>query len=53
MADIRINVLEQSPAIDVIGIGMANGQIHLRNVKYDQLICSFKQDGEITALGFR
>jgi U3 small nucleolar RNA-associated protein 21 len=48
-----IRVLEQSTAIDVIGVGMANGQIHLRNIKFDKVLCSFRQSGQITALAFR
>ena len=48
-----IRVLEQSTAIDVVGIGMADGQIHLRNIKFDKLLCTFRQSGQITALAFR
>lgn len=48
-----INVLEQSPVIDVVGIGMSNGKIILKNIKFDTLICSFRQTGSITALAFR
>uniref|UniRef100_A0A915E894 Small-subunit processome Utp21 domain-containing protein n=1 Tax=Ditylenchus dipsaci TaxID=166011 RepID=A0A915E894_9BILA len=48
-----ITVLEQSPAVDVLGIGMANGRIHLKNIKVDQTICTFRQDGSITAMAFR
>ena len=50
---ISILVLEQSPAIDVIGVGMSNGKISLKNIKFDTLICSFRQTGKITALAFR
>uniref|UniRef100_A0A914ME02 Small-subunit processome Utp21 domain-containing protein n=1 Tax=Meloidogyne incognita TaxID=6306 RepID=A0A914ME02_MELIC len=48
-----INVLEQSPVIDVVGIGMSNGKIILKNIKFDTFICSFRQTGTITALAFR
>lgn len=51
--DLSINVLEQSPAIDVIGIGLSNGRILIKNIKFDTLICSFYQTGKITALVFR
>ncbi|KAL7072309.1 hypothetical protein ACQ4LE_008436 [Meloidogyne hapla] len=53
LGDAAINVLEQSPVIDVVGIGMSNGKILLKNIKFDTLICSFRQTGKITALAFR
>lgn len=49
----KITVLEQSPAVDVLAVGMENGRVHLRNLKADQTICSFRQDGSITAIAFR
>uniref|UniRef100_A0A914I9A7 Small-subunit processome Utp21 domain-containing protein n=1 Tax=Globodera rostochiensis TaxID=31243 RepID=A0A914I9A7_GLORO len=49
-----ITVLEQSPAVDVIGVGLADGRILLRNIKFDKLICTFRHGcAQITALAFR
>uniref|UniRef100_A0A183BPF7 WD_REPEATS_REGION domain-containing protein n=1 Tax=Globodera pallida TaxID=36090 RepID=A0A183BPF7_GLOPA len=49
-----ITVLEQSPAVDVIGVGLTDGRILLRNIKFDKLICSFRHGcAQITALAFR
>lgn len=49
-----VTALEQAPAIDVVGIGLANGQIKLHNLKYDETIIEFSQDwGLVTCLSFR
>lgn len=48
-----ITVLEQSPAVDVLGVGLEDGRIHLRNIKMDRIICTFRQDASITSLSFR
>uniref|UniRef100_A0A1I7XVK5 WD_REPEATS_REGION domain-containing protein n=1 Tax=Heterorhabditis bacteriophora TaxID=37862 RepID=A0A1I7XVK5_HETBA len=48
-----ITVLEQSPAVDVIAIGLENGKVILHNVKTDETICSFRHDKMISAVGFR
>ena len=46
--------LEQSTALDVIGIGLATGQVFLHNVCTDESLMSFKQDwGPVTTLSFR
>lgn len=50
----QVTVLEQPPAVDVMGIGLANGRIILHNLKYDQTVMKFTQDwGLVTALSFR
>ncbi|MPC30521.1 WD repeat-containing protein 36 [Portunus trituberculatus] len=47
-------VLEQAPAPDVIGVGLADGKIILHNIKYDEIIMDFHQDwGKVTGIGFR
>lgn len=49
----KITVLTQSTAVDVIAVGMTDGRIHLRNIKIDKVLFSFKHEGCITALSFR
>ncbi|CAL1567317.1 unnamed protein product [Knipowitschia caucasica] len=47
-------VLEQSPAVDVVGVGTATGRIIIHNLRLDETLMSFSQDwGPITALAFR
>ncbi|XP_064607186.1 WD repeat-containing protein 36-like [Liolophura sinensis] len=49
-----ILVLEQAPAVDVAGIGMADGQIYLHNLRFDETVMSFRQEwGPVTAISFR
>ena len=45
--------LAQSPVVDVVAIGLQDGNIHLRNLKCDQELFSFHQDDRVTALAFR
>lgn len=49
----KVTVLEQSPAIDVLAVGLESGYVHLRNVKLDKTIASFKQDASISSVAFR
>ncbi|KRZ30000.1 Protein sidekick -like protein [Trichinella pseudospiralis] len=47
-------VMQQSPVINVIAIGLANGQIFVHNLKTDQTLLTFRQnDGPVLALAFR
>uniref|UniRef100_A0A7M5V3L5 Small-subunit processome Utp21 domain-containing protein n=1 Tax=Clytia hemisphaerica TaxID=252671 RepID=A0A7M5V3L5_9CNID len=47
-------VMEQSPAIDVIGIGLQSGHVILYNIKFEKKLMSFHQDfGNITSIAFR
>lgn len=49
-----VTALEQAPAIDVVGIGLANGHIKLHNLKFNETIMEFTQDwGLVTSLSFR
>uniref|UniRef100_A0A3B3ZV29 Uncharacterized protein n=1 Tax=Periophthalmus magnuspinnatus TaxID=409849 RepID=A0A3B3ZV29_9GOBI len=49
-----VTVLEQSPAVDVVGVGTATGRIIIHNIRLDETLMSFTQDwGPITALAFR
>ncbi|KAK7880972.1 hypothetical protein WMY93_032367 [Mugilogobius chulae] len=49
-----VTALEQSPAVDVVGVGTATGHIIVHNIRLDETLMSFTQDwGPITALAFR
>ena len=46
--------MEQAPAIDVVAIGLENGDIMVHNMKYDETVVKFSQDwGAVTSLTFR
>ncbi|XP_048876461.1 WD repeat-containing protein 36 [Brienomyrus brachyistius] len=50
----EVTVLQQAPAVDVVGVGMVSGHIVLHNIKYDESLMKFQQDwGPVTALSFR
>ena len=49
-----ITVLQQAPALDVVGVGNEDGDIVLLNLKIDRVVMQFRQDGgRVTALSFR
>ncbi|KAM4635056.1 WD repeat-containing protein 36 [Polymixia lowei] len=49
-----VTVLHQSPAVDVVGVGLTSGQIFIHNIKLDETLMSFMQEwGPITSLAFR
>ncbi|XP_058473058.1 WD repeat-containing protein 36 [Solea solea] len=49
-----VTVLQQSPAVDVVGVGTATGRIIIHNIRMDETLMSFTQDwGPITSLAFR
>ncbi|XP_044030741.1 WD repeat-containing protein 36 [Siniperca chuatsi] len=49
-----VTVLNQSPAVDVVGIGTATGRIIIHNIRLDETLMSFTQDwGPISSLAFR
>ncbi|KAI5089160.1 WD repeat-containing protein 36 [Silurus meridionalis] len=49
-----VTVLQQTPAVDVVGVGLASGQIIIHNIKFNETLMKFQQDwGPITALSFR
>lgn len=48
-----ITALVQSPAIDVVGIGFASGEISVYDVRLDERLMRMFMDGGIRALGFR
>ena len=46
--------LEQATALDVVGVGLADGRVILHNIRTDETVMSFKQDwGPVTGLSFR
>ncbi|BET00960.1 Utp21 specific Hypothetical protein associated putative domain [Nesidiocoris tenuis] len=52
--DSSVQVLEQAPALDIIGVGLASGLIVLHNIKFDETVMEFSQDwGPVTGLAFR
>uniref|UniRef100_A0A8P4K2D1 WD repeat-containing protein 36 n=1 Tax=Dicentrarchus labrax TaxID=13489 RepID=A0A8P4K2D1_DICLA len=49
-----VTVLQQSPAVDVVGVGTATGRIIIHNIRLDETLMSFTQDwGPISSLAFR
>lgn len=49
-----VTVLQQSPAVDVVGVGTATGRIIIHNIRMDETLMTFTQDwGPITGLAFR
>ena len=42
-----ITLLEQAPAVDVVVIGLASGDIVLHNLKFDEMVVKFSQDGAL------
>ncbi|KAK5620300.1 hypothetical protein CRENBAI_025715 [Crenichthys baileyi] len=49
-----VTVLQQSPAVDVVGVGTVTGRIIIHNIRLDETLMSFTQDwGPISTLAFR
>ncbi|KAL3664877.1 hypothetical protein V7S43_010055 [Phytophthora oleae] len=50
-----VTALEQSPAVDVLSIGLADGRLMVHHLQLDQRVLDFKQDQQIgiTAMSFR
>ncbi|VDM96335.1 unnamed protein product [Thelazia callipaeda] len=51
--DSEITALEQSPAVDIIAVGLRSGQIILHNIKFDEILHTYKQDSLVTSITFR
>ena len=52
--DSAVNVIEQSPAIDVMAVGLANGSIVLHNIRKDETLFTFTHDdGPVASIAFR
>ena len=49
-----ITAAEQSPAVDVVALGLADGRVVVRNLKFDETVLEVSQaDGAVTDLSFR
>ena len=49
-----INVVEQSPVVDVVAVGLADGRIVVHNLRFDATVTEFHQaSGPVVALSFR
>eukprot|EP00730_Choanoeca_flexa_P004159 TRINITY_DN11617_c0_g3_i1.p2 TRINITY_DN11617_c0_g3~~TRINITY_DN11617_c0_g3_i1.p2 ORF type:complete len:323 (+),score=69.83 TRINITY_DN11617_c0_g3_i1:33-971(+) len=49
-----VTCLEQAPALDVVAVGLADGNIRLHHLKHDRSLLKFHHEGgPITALSFR
>ncbi|CAG8566492.1 3528_t:CDS:10 [Paraglomus brasilianum] len=48
-----ITTLAQSPVVDVIAVGLLDGSIIIYNIKADEQVLSFKQEGTVTSISFR
>eukprot|EP00981_Chlorochromonas_danica_P014054 scaffold7245_cov197-Ochromonas_danica.AAC.14 len=48
-----VSAIDQSPACDVIAVGLASGDIFFVNLKLDIALFHFKQKGAVTSLSFR
>uniref|UniRef100_A0A3P9MJS8 WD repeat domain 36 n=1 Tax=Oryzias latipes TaxID=8090 RepID=A0A3P9MJS8_ORYLA len=49
-----VTALQQSPAVDVVGVGTATGRIIIHNIRLDETLMSFTQDwGPVCSLSFR
>jgi len=48
-----VTALAQSPALDIIGIGLHSGQIHIRNLRTDITLLTFSQPQPVQSLSFR
>lgn len=47
-------VLEQAPAMDVVAVGLASGEIYLHNLKFDETVVKFVQEwGPVIGISFR
>jgi len=49
----RVTCIAVSPAVDVVGIGLADGRIAVHDVRQDLTVVSFSHDAPITSLSFR
>lgn len=51
---VGVTCVEQSPAVDVVAIGLTNGNIIIHNLKLDKTVTQFHQaEGAVTSMSFR
>jgi len=48
-----VSALAQSPALDILAIGLHSGSIHIRNLRTDAEIMTFSQPQPVQSLSFR
>ena len=48
----KILVIEQSPMIDIVGLGYESGKIIVINLKQDKILFTFSQDSPVRSLSF-
>lgn len=49
----NVGIIVQSPVVDVVAIGCQDGSICLVNLKFDELLFTFKQkEGKVTMISF-
>jgi U3 small nucleolar RNA-associated protein 21 len=48
-----VTFLEQSPVIDIVAVGLLDGTIALHNLKTDNTLMKFHQEGRVTSISFR
>ncbi|PIC32318.1 hypothetical protein B9Z55_012692 [Caenorhabditis nigoni] len=49
----KITHLEQTTALDVLAVGLENGEVFLFNVKMDKILGAFRHDTKVTNIAFR
>ena len=48
-----ITIMAQAPSIDILALGLLDGTIIIYDIKADQELMRFKQEGKVTAISFR
>uniref|UniRef100_A0A5S6Q0T3 Protein-tyrosine-phosphatase n=1 Tax=Trichuris muris TaxID=70415 RepID=A0A5S6Q0T3_TRIMR len=52
--DSQVTVIRQSPAVDVVAIGLLDGRIHVHNLKFDETLITFRHEGApVRSVAFR
>ena len=48
----RILTIEQSPLVDIVGMGLESGELLIVNLKHDKVVASFSQDSPAKSISF-
>ena len=48
-----VTALAQTPVIDVVAVGLLDGSVILYNIRQDEKVMSFRQEGRVSAIAFR
>ena len=51
-SDCQITVVEPSPLVDIIGVGLTNGTIAFVNIRKDSIIFTMKQKMPVRSMAF-